>query len=115
MGPVSVFLTVYNALLWILWSVVLPVTFIIALRQWRRFNEEQREKEYMERVKLAILLAESGIDADFSVDAPMATDGDRHASRMQRLLVQTQMCNARLAALRPSPSPPDNAEPQPPQ
>jgi len=102
MEPVAVFIAIYNALLWILWSVILPIAFIIALRQWRRFNEERREKEYMERVKLAIMLAETGVEADFTVDAPMVTDKDRHASRLQRLLIQTQICNARLNELRPS-------------
>jgi len=101
----AIILTPYNVFLWVLWSVVLPIAFIVALRQWRRFNEERREKEYMERVKLAIMLAETGIEADFTVDAPMVTDKDRHASRLQRLLVQTQMCNARLEKLRHSQQP----------
>jgi len=52
MEPVAVFVTVYNALLWVLWNVVLPIAFIVALLQWRRFNKERREKEYLEGVRL---------------------------------------------------------------
>jgi len=110
MEPVAVFLTIYNALLWVLWSVVLPIAFIVALRQWKRFNEERREKEYLERVRLAIRLAEADIETDFTPDTPMMNDKERHASCLQRLILETQMYNGQLEQLRPSPQP-DNETP----
>jgi len=110
MEPIAVLINGYNALLWVLWNVVLPIVFIVALRQWRRFNEERREKEYLERVKLAIRLADAGIETDFMPDTPMIDDKDRHASCLQRLILETQMYNGQLGRLRPSPQP-DNEIP----
>jgi len=92
MEPIAVFITVYNALLWVLWSVVLPVAFIIALRQWGHFNEERRKQERLERMKLAAKLAEVGIETDFKADAhPMFNDKDRHASCLERLNTEIEM------------------------
>jgi len=86
----AVFTTIYNALLWVLWSVVLPIAFVVGLIQWRRFNTERCEKERLERIKLVGRLADAGIETDFTEYAPLVTDKDRHLSCLQRLKTQTE-------------------------
>jgi len=111
MDPIAILITVYKALLWILWSIVLPIAFIIALRQWRRFNEERCDKEHLERVKLAIRLAEVGIETDFNADISIMNDKERHASCLQRLIFENQMCYGRLEKIRSSQKPDEEKPP----
>jgi len=104
----------YNAFLWVLWSVILPFAFIVALRQWQRFNLERRKQERLARVKLAAKLTEAGIESDFKADdMPMFTDKDRHASCLQRLDTEIEM-HKRLAGLEIQSSPQQDNE-MPPQ